>query len=39
LFLVTEKPQGQKCLFPLGHSGVLRDLDSLAADIAAGTGC
>jgi len=39
LYLITQNPQGHKLYFPLGQSGVLRDLDALAADISRATSC
>jgi len=34
LFLAIEETPGRKLFFPLANSGVLLDLDALAADIA-----
>lgn len=39
LFLVVEETPGRKLFFPLANSGVLGDLDALAADIASSAGC
>ena len=39
LFLAIEETPGRKLFFPLANSGVLRDLDALAADIASSAGC
>jgi hypothetical protein len=39
LFLGVKEPPDRKLYFPLANSGVLRDLDALAADIASAAGC
>jgi hypothetical protein len=39
LFLAVEETPGRKLFFPLANSGVLGDLDALAADIASAAGC